>query len=239
MEILAAAASGLELTLSAVQLDRFETFYRELTDWNRRANLTAITDYWEVQINHFFDALTVALVWQPPAAAAARMIDIGSGGGVPGIPLRIVFPGVRLTLLEATSKKAVFLRHLTERLGLDDVETVVGRAEQIAHDGRFREGFDLVLARGVAPMPALAELTLPFAAVGGIVVAHKRGDIGEEMRQATGAIETLGGRLRQVRAVESPEFADDRYLVVVEKDAATPTKYPRRPGIPARRPLVG
>ncbi len=239
MDRLTAGASGLGLTLNEAQLGRFETYYRELTDWNRRANLTAITGYEEVQVNHFLDALTVSLVWQPPATGTARLIDIGSGGGVPGIPLRIVFPEIRLTLLEATGKKAVFLGHLTERLGLDDVETVVGRAEQVAHDERFREGFDLVLARGVAPMPALAELTLPFAAVGGIVVAHKRGDIGEEMRQAAGAIEAMGGRLREVRAVELPEFADDRSLVVVEKVATTPSKYPRRPGVPARRPLMG
>ncbi len=239
MDSLTAGASGLGLTLSAAQRDRFETYYRELTEWNRRANLTAITGYEQVQLNHFLDALTVALVWRPAATGATRVIDVGSGGGVPGVPLRIVFPEIRLTLLEATAKKADFLRHLTERLGLDDVETVVGRSEEVAHDERFREVFDLVLARGVAPMPALAELTLPFAATGGIVVAHKKGDIDEEIRQASSAIETMGGRLREVRAVELPEFADNRCLVVVEKVAATPAKYPRRPGVPARRPLVG
>lgn len=246
MDSLSSGASRLGLTLSAAQRDQFETYYRELTDWNRRANLTAITAYEEVLVNHFLDALTVALVWQPPsgtvqppASGTVRVIEVGSGGGVPGVPLRIVFPEIRLTLLEATAKKTAFLRHLTERLGLDDVETVVGRAEQVAHDERFRETFDLVLARGVAPMPALAELTLPFAAAGGIVVAHKKGDIDEEIRQASSAIETMGGRLREVRAVELPEFADNRCLVVVEKVAATPAKYPRRPGVPARRPLVG
>ncbi len=238
MDKLIAGASGLGLTLSAAQCDLFETYYLELTDWNRRANLTTITQYEDVQVNHFLDALTVALVWRP-ASDTPNVIDVGSGGGVPGVPLRIVFPEIRLTLLEATAKKAAFLRHLTERLELDDVETVVGRAEQIAHDERFRGGFDLVLARGIAPMPALAELTLPFAATGGIVVAHKKGDIGEETRQADGAIQMMGGRLREIRAVELPEFTDNRCLVVIEKVAATPAKYPRRPGIPAKRPLVG
>ncbi len=238
MDKLIAGASGLGLTLSAAQCDLFETYYLELTDWNRRANLTTITQYDEVQVNHFLDALTVALVWRP-ASGTPNVIDVGSGGGVPGVPLRIVFPEIRLTLLEATAKKAAFLRHLTERLELDDVETVVGRAEQIAHDERFRGGFNLVLARGVAPMPALVELTLPFAATGGIVVAYKRGDIGEEMQQADGAIQMMGGRLREIRAVELPEFTDNRCLVVIEKVAATPAKYPRRPGIPAKRPLVG
>ena len=239
MDKLIAGASGLGLTLSTVQRDLFETYYLELTDWNRRANLTTITDYEAVQVGHFLDALTVALAWRATPSGTPNVIDVGSGGGVPGVPLRIVFPEIRLTLLEATARKAAFLRHLTERLGLDDVETVVGRAEQVAHDERLREGFDLVLARGVAPMPALAELTLPFAATGGIVVAHKKGDIGEEMSQASGAIETMGGRLREVRAVELPEFTDNRCLVVIEKVAATPAKYPRRPGMPAKRPLVG
>ena len=239
MDKLIAGASGLGLTLSTVQRDLFETYYLELTDWNRRANLTTITDYEAVQVGHFLDALTVALARRATPSGTPNVIDVGSGGGVPGVPLRIVFPEIRLTLLEATARKAAFLRHLTERLGLDDVETVVGRAEQVAHDERLREGFDLVLARGVAPMPALAELTLPFAATGGIVVAHKKGDIGEEMSQASGAIETMGGRLREVRAVELPEFTDNRCLVVIEKVAATPAKYPRRPGMPAKRPLVG
>ena len=239
MDKLIAGASGLGLTLSMVQRDLFETYYLELTDWNRRANLTTITDYEAVQVSHFLDALTVTLAWRPTPSGTPNVVDVGSGGGVPGVPLRIVFPEIRLTLLEATARKAAFLRHLTERLGLDDVETVVGRAEQVAHDERLREGFDLVLARGVAPMPALAELTLPFAATGGIVVAHKKGDIGEEMSQASGAIETMGGRLREVRAVELPEFTDNRCLVVIEKVAATPAKYPRRPGMPAKRPLVG
>ena len=239
MDKLTAGASGLGLTLGAEQRDRFETYYRELTEWNRRAGLTAITGYEEVQVNHFLDALTVALVWRPASSGTPSVIDIGSGGGVPGIPLRIVFPEIRLALLEATAKKAAFLRHLTERLGLDDVDTVVGRAEQVAHDERFRGGFDLVLARGVAPMAALAELTLPFAAADGIVVSHKKGDIGEEMRLASHAIETMGGRLREVKAVELPEFTDNRCLVVIEKVTATPAKYPRRPGMPVKRPLVG
>ncbi len=237
MDSLTAGASGLGLTLSAAQRDRFETYYQELTEWNRRANLTAITGYEQVQLNHFLDALTVALVWQPVATEATRAIDVGSGGGIPGVPLRIVFPEIWLTLLEATAKKADFLRHITERLGLDDVETIVGRSEQVAHDGRFREAFDLVLARGVAPMPALAELTLPLATTGGIVVTHKKGDIADEMRLASGTIETMGGRLREIREVALPQFNDNRCLVVVEKIAVTPVKYPRRPGIPARRPL--
>jgi len=245
MDRLITGASGMGLTLSAIQRDLFETYYHELTDWNRRINLTAITTYEDVQVNHFLDALTAALVWQPaatgtthPASGTTRVIDIGSGGGFPGVPLRVIFPEIRLTLLEATAKKAAFLRHLSERLGLDDVETVIGRAETVAHDERFRESFDLVLARSVAPMPTLAELTLPFAATGGIVVAYKKGGIGEEIRLASGAIETMGGRLREARAVELPEFTDDRCLVVVEKVAATPAKYPRRPGVPARRPLL-
>ena len=237
MQKLASGAQKLGLELTTQQLDQFQAYYDELTDWNRRMNLTAITDYAEVQIKHFLDALTVVLVLEKPLTDSIRVLDVGTGAGIPGVPLKIVFPEIRLALLDATAKKADFLQYLTQHLRLSDVEVVVGRAEEVAHDERYREQFDLVLSRAVARLPALTELTLPFCVVGGWFIAMKKGKIDPEVRQAGRAIELLGGVLHGVVKVELPEFDDERCLIVVDKLSPTPRQYPRRPGIPEKRPL--
>jgi 16S rRNA (guanine527-N7)-methyltransferase len=237
MEKLKAGAEKLGLKLKPEALANFETYYRELTEWNRKINLTSITDYDEVQVDHFLDALTVTLAWHPEVPEP-RVIDVGTGAGIPGIPLKIALPQMRLTLLEATAKKATFLKHIAERLGLDMTEVVVGRAEDVAHQPDYREQFDLVLARGVARLATLAELALPFCRVGALVIAHKKGQIETELKEAEFAIRTLGGRLKEVVPVTLPEFPDNRALVVIEKVWETPPLYPRRAGMPGKRPLA-
>ena len=239
MERLNAGAKKLGLRLSPRQLEQFQTYYQELLDWNKRVNLTRITGYEEVQIKHFLDSLTVTLTWQPPIVNAGfRLIDVGTGAGIPGIPLKILLPDIRLTLLDSVAKKAAFLHHIRQKLGLDNVEIVVGRAEEIAHQPKYREKFDIVLSRGVAPLVTLVELTLPFCLIGGSFIAQKKGAIGQEISQASRAISLLGGKLREVKKVNLEEFTDERRLIIIDKITPTPQLYPRRPGIPAKRPLL-
>lgn len=237
MEKLVSGAKRLGLHLEPGQLEQFETYYQELLTWNRRMNLTAITGYEEVQIKHFLDSLTVTLALKQPLGRHS-IIDVGAGAGIPGLPLKIMFPGIRLVLLDATAKKATFLRHLTQKMGLENVEIVVGRAEEVAHLSEYRERFDIVLSRGVAPLASLAELTLPFCAIGGSFIAQKMAGIDPEISQAARAINLLGGNLREVIKINLAEFAAGRQLVVIDKVAATPPQYPRHPGMPAKRPIV-
>jgi len=237
MQKLIAGAKNLGLSLSPRQIEQFNIYYRELVVWNKRTNLTSITDIEEVQIKHFLDSLTITLALKQPVTGR-RFLDVGAGGGFPGLPLKIAFPDIKLVLLEATTKKAAFLHNIKQELGLDDVEVVVGRAEGVAHQPQYRQCFDIVLSRAVAQLPTLVELTLPFCVIGGRLIAQKKGDIGAELAQAARATETMGGSQPQVKRIELEELADERYLVIIDKTAPTPGKYPRRAGIPAKRPIV-
>jgi 16S rRNA (guanine527-N7)-methyltransferase len=237
MEKLNASAQKLGFHLSPRQLEQFDIYYRELVDWNRRLNLTSITAYEEVQVGHFLDSLTVTLAMKTPVGESFDVIDVGTGAGLPGIPLKILWPGIGLVLLEATVKKAKFLYHLITKLELNRVEVVIGRAEEFAHNAKYRESYKLVLSRAVAPLPTLVELTLPFCAVGGSFIAQKKGEIDAELSRSSKAISVLGGNLREVKEVDMEEFSDKRCLVVIDKIKPTPPLYPRRPGMPAKRPM--
>ncbi|PKB84273.1 MAG: 16S rRNA (guanine(527)-N(7))-methyltransferase RsmG [SAR202 cluster bacterium Io17-Chloro-G9] len=237
MEILAQCAGEAGVSLTGRQLDQFETYYQELTQWNRRLNLTSITGYLEVQAGHFLDSLTVCLAAPERLSTSSRVVDVGAGGGFPGLPLKLAFPGIHLVLMDSVGKKAAFLEHLVSVLALDGVEVLTGRAENLAHRPELRESFDLALARGLARLPVLLEYSLPFCRLGGKLVAHKHGGLDQELKSAAQSLETLGGRLSPEVPVRVTGLTDNRVLVVVEKVAATPERYPRRAGVPAKRPL--
>jgi len=240
MQRLIAGARSLRLPLNDRQIAAFRLYYEELIRWNRRFNLTAITGYEQVQIRHFLDSLSCLLaeeVRRTLSRPGARVIDVGSGAGFPGIPLKLACPAIRLTLLEATGKKITFLNHLIERLDLDQVEAVHARAEDLARDPAHREIYDLALARAVAALPVVAEYTLPFCRIGGWTVAQKGEAGAAEAWAAEKAISLLGGDLRRVVPVELPGLPEDRSLVLLEKVGPTPDKYPRRAGMPSKRPL--
>ena len=240
MESLIAGARELNITLTDRHLAAFETCYQELTAWNQRFNLTAITDREGVLVRHFLDSLSCfeALPWAD-LAAGAQVIDVGTGAGFPGLPLKIVCPGMRLTLLEAARKKVTFLEHIVRVLGLQGVEVIHGRAEELGQDPAHREQYDWALARAVVEMPALAEYLLPLVRVGGAMLAQKGEGAAIEVQASDVATTALGGKVRHLLPVELRGVAETRYLVVIDKVVATPEKYPRRPGMPKKRPLRG
>jgi 16S rRNA (guanine527-N7)-methyltransferase len=239
MRQLIAGAGKLGIELDASQVEQFELYYQELIEWNTRINLTAITDYHAVQIKHFLDSLTIALALSAKEVTKPdfSIVDVGTGAGFPGLPLKMLFPQPRLVLLESTAKKIAFLQHIIRRLELENVEVVNSRAEEAARLPLYREQFALVLSRAVALLPTLVELTLPFCRVSGRCVVQKKGEVEQEVSRAKVAISALGGELNETRRIELEEFSDARYLVVIDKIRPTPDKYPRRAGLPKRRPI--
>jgi 16S rRNA (guanine527-N7)-methyltransferase len=240
MQQLIDGAGALGLSLTTGQQAAFQRYYEELVAWNQKFNLTAITEYEQVQIRHFLDSLSCLLAKEPRAAMSrvgARAIDVGAGAGFPGIPLKMVYSGVKLTLLEATAKKVSFLQHVVDLLGLHSTTAIHARAEELAHEPTHRQQYDVAFARAVAELPVVVEYTLPFCKIGGWVVAQKGEAGAAEAWTAEGAIRLLGGELRRVVPVELPGLPEDRSLVVIEKVGPTPETYPRRPGIPRKRPL--
>jgi 16S rRNA (guanine527-N7)-methyltransferase len=239
MKELIEGAGKLGIKLNSRQVKQFELYYQELIEWNKKINLTAITDYSSVQVKHFLDSLTITLALPEEEVEKPdfNIIDIGTGAGFPGVPLKILFPQPRLVLIEPTTKKTAFLHHIIRKLELENVEVLNTRAEEAAHLPLYREQFALVLSRAVALLPTLAELTLPFCQIGGRFIAQKKGEIDQEVNRAKEAIAALGGKLGQIRKIELDEFNDARYLVVIDKICPTPGKYPRRAGLPKRRPI--
>ena len=231
-------AKRLGLRLSARQIEQFHIYHRELEAWNERTNLTTVTGLETVQSRHFLDSLTVALAVPSELAGAPMVMDAGAGAGFPGVPLKLAFPSIRLTLVDSASKKSAFLKHLVKALGLKQTKVVTARLEEAGRDPGLREAFGVVVARAVARLPVLAELTLPLCAMGGTVVCQKGESIEEELTGSRAAVDVLGGEIADVTRVDLPELGQRRSLVVLRKVRPTPERYPRRPGMPAKRPIA-
>ena len=234
-KLIEAAKTLFNVHLTARQVISLIHYERELLDWNQKFNLTAIRDKDSIRTKHFLDSFSCVLAWkaQPPR----RLVDVGTGAGFPGIPLKILYPTMQLTLVESVGKKAMFCQHIVGLLGLDRVDVVQGRVEDIGQQPEHRETYDWGIARAVANLNVLSEFLLPLIKVSGTMLAQK-GESGlAEAQAAEKAMKVLGGKLKQVIPVNLPGVADDRYLVVIDKIAATPPIYPRKPGIPAKQPL--
>lgn len=222
---------GIELT--DPQLNAFETYYDMLIERNKVMNLTAITEFDEVMDKHFLDS--IYLFRSIELKADYKLIDIGTGAGFPGIPLKIVFPELKITLLDSLNKRVGFLNDVIDELNLNDIEAIHGRAEDIARDKVYRASYDIAVSRAVANLSTLSEYCLPFVKIGGKFVSYKSGDCADEVDNAKAAIHLLGGKINKI-----DEFSysnNSRSFIVIDKVMNTSNKYPRKAGLPSKKPL--
>ena len=229
----------LSITLSGEQKQQFLTYYEYLVEKNKVMNLTAITEYEEVITKHFLDSLAVVKTscFKPEKLARKRLIDIGTGAGFPGIPLKIAFPELEILLLDSLNKRINFLNEVTEMLGLTKINTVHGRAEDYAKQKGYRESFDFCVSRAVANLSTLSEYCIPFVKQGGCFISYKSGSVDQELIQAEKAVKILGGQGEEVVRFSLADTDMDRSFVVIHKAKPTPKKYPRKAGLPSKEPL--
>lgn len=229
----------LSITLSGEQKQQFLTYYEYLVEKNKVMNLTAITEYEEVITKHFLDSLAVVKTscFKSEKLAGKRLIDIGTGAGFPGIPLKIAFPELEILLLDSLNKRINFLNEVTEMLGLTKINTVHGRAEDYAKQKGYRESFDFCLSRAVANLSTLSEYCIPFVKPGGCFISYKSGSVDQELIQAEKAVKILGGQREEVVRFSLADTDMDRSFVVIRKAKPTPKKYPRKAGLPSKEPL--
>lgn len=225
----------LGIQLTDVQKEQFDRYYELLIEWNRVMNLTGITEYDEVNLKHFTDSLTIVRI--KSMENVSTLIDVGTGAGFPGIPIKIAFPHIKVTLLDSLNKRIKFLNQVVEELDLKDVVTLHGRAEDYAKKEKYREQFDLCASRAVANLSTLSEYCLPFVKKGGCFISYKSADSNEEIEQSKKALDILGGKIEKVDKFVLPGSDMGRALVMVEKVKNTPRKYPRKAGVPSKEPL--
>lgn len=221
--------------LTGRQVMALINYERELLDWNQKFNLTAIRDKEAIRTKHFLDSFSCVLAWK--ANPPQRLVDVGTGAGFPGIPLKILYPNMKVTLVESVGKKAMFCHHIVRVLGLEGVNVIRSRAEDLGQKKEHREAYDWAVARAVASLDILSEYLLPLVKVGGMMLAQKGEGGPAEAQSAEKAMKLLGGKLKQLIPVNLPGVADDRYIIIVNKVAATPPQYPRKAGMPAKQPL--
>ncbi len=234
-QFLNTALTEFNLTLTGDQQAQFAAYLALLMDWNERMNLTAVRDPHAIQIRHFLDSLSCARVTGD--LNGRSLIDVGTGAGFPGLPLKILYPELRLTLADSVAKKTTFLEAVVAELGLENVTVVAERAETLGQQPAHRAHYDWAVARGVVEMRALAEYLLPLCKIGGHMLAQKGESAERETASAQQAFQTLGGGNITTEVIQLPEVETPHFLVVVEKIGETPASYPRKPGMPGKRPL--
>ena len=225
----------LGIQINEKMLEQFEQYYELLVEWNKVMNLTGITDYDEVVEKHFVDSLSLTRFID--LTKVQSVIDVGTGAGFPGIPLKIAFPHLKIVLLDSLNKRIRFLNDVIEKLGLMEIETIHGRAEEFARKADYREKFDLCVSRAVANLSVLSEYCIPYIHVGGMFISYKSGEIDQEVHKSKSAIHLLGGKIEKVDKFVLPGSDMGRALVMVEKVKNTPRKYPRKAGVPSKEPL--
>jgi 16S rRNA (guanine527-N7)-methyltransferase len=232
---LAKAAEEYGLSLTEKQMCQFDQYYHLLIEWNEKMNLTAITDPQEVAVKHIIDSLSCYK--KELFSNNCSVIDVGTGAGFPGLPLKIFRSDIKLTLLDSLQKRTVFLRTVTEKIDLDEVKILHSRAEEDGQNKAYRGQYQIALSRAVARLNVLSELCLPFVAVGGYFIALKGAQYQEEIEEAQKAITLLGAKITEFKPVVLPGLEDKRAVIYIHKNAVTPSKFPRRPGIPEKKPL--
>ena len=236
-EIFAEELANYGFKLSSKQKEQFATYYNKLIEFNKKVNLTRITDKNEVYLKHFFDSITPLLEFSDLFKGEKSLCDVGAGAGFPSLPIKILCPDLSITIVDSLGKRLKFLDELVSDLSLDKVTLVHSRAEDAGQNKNLREKFDLVTGRAVARMSVLSEYCLPLAKVDGYLVALKGPKAQDELAEAKNAIEVLGGSVKEVKELTLPDTDDERTLIVVKKVKATPKKYPRQAGTPNRKPL--
>lgn len=224
---------GIEL--NEKQIWQFGRYYDLLTEWNQVMNLTAITDFEEVMQKHFVDSLAAVKCME--IEKTKTLLDVGTGAGFPGLPLKMIYPQLKVVLLDSLNKRIRFLDEVVDKLGLTDVETIHGRAEDFGKRAEYRETFDVVVSRAVSNLASLSEYCIPFVKKGGYFISYKSGNVEEEAEQARKAVYVLGGKQKMIEKFSLPESDMERSLVVIEKIAGTPKKYPRKAGTAVKDPI--
>lgn len=226
----------IDVHLTESQLEQFYQYYQMLLEWNSMMNLTAITGMEEVVTKHFVDSLSLKKVISDIDQINYTLIDVGTGAGFPGIPLKIAFPELKVTLLDSLNKRVKFLNEVSNILGLADINALHGRAEDYGRDHVSRETFDLCVSRAVANLSTLSEYCMPFVKVGGYFIPYKSGKLEEELKNGKGAIKRLSGEIEVIESFKLPN-SDERSLVKIRKTSAIHKKYPRKAGLPSKEPL--